>query len=61
MERDPNKSNLVLSRKAGEELVIQFDGEIVRVMVVAIEGNRIKVGVECDKGIKVRRSELEPR
>lgn len=47
---------LVLSRKAGEKLVI---GDNVTVEVVRISGNRITLGVVAPKDVKVLRSELK--
>lgn len=47
---------LVLSRKVGEEIVI---GDDIRVMVVAINGNRIKLGVTAPTGVPIIRSEVE--
>ena len=49
---------LVLSRKPGEELVI---GNDVRVHVVRIVGNRVTLGVEAPREVKVRRAELPAR
>lgn len=49
---------LVLSRKAGEAIVI--DG-VIRVTVSAVLGDRVKIGVEAPRHVKVIREELAPR
>ena len=48
---------LVLSRKVGESVVIDR-GIVVRVL--AVEGGRIRLGVEAPVGVPIRRSELAP-
>lgn len=47
---------LVLSRKAGEKLVI--DGNIT-IRVVRIQGNRITLGIEAPSDVKILRGELD--
>lgn len=49
---------LVLSRKPGEKLVLN-GGEIV-VTVVEVRGNRVKIGIDAPKTVKVIRGELDP-
>ena len=46
---------LVLSRKVGE--TIHIDGQI-KVRVMRIKGNRVKVGIEAPKEVHIVRSEL---
>ena len=46
---------LVLSRKVGEQLVI--DGNII-VEVVKIQGNRISLGIVAPANVKILRGEL---
>jgi carbon storage regulator len=46
---------LVLSRKIGEEIVI---GEDIRVRVVAIQGNQIRLGFVAPRDVLIRREEL---
>jgi len=46
---------LVLSRKLGEEIVI--DGNI-RVKVVGIQGNRVKLGVVAPDSVPIHRQEI---
>jgi len=49
---------LVLTRHAGEQIVIA--GEIV-VTVVAIEGSKIRLGIEAPKTVRVDRKEVHAR
>jgi carbon storage regulator len=46
---------LILSRKAGETLVI--DGRI-RVKVVRVEGDVVKIGIEAPSDISIHRQEI---
>ncbi len=46
---------LVLSRKAGES--IQIDGQI-KITIVTVRGNRVKVGIEAPEEVQILRSEL---
>ena len=46
---------LVLSRKVGER--IRIAGDIV-IVVTAIQGDRIKIGIEAPKSVRVLRGEL---
>jgi carbon storage regulator len=47
---------LVLTRKSHEEIVI--DG-CIRVSILKIDGNRVKIGVEAPADVPVRRKELD--
>ena len=46
---------LVLSRKEGERLVI---GENITLVISKIAGNRVTIGIEAPKDVKIMRSEL---
>jgi carbon storage regulator len=46
---------LVLSRRVGERIRIAADIEVV---VMAIQGDRIKLGIEAPKSVRVLRGEL---
>ncbi len=46
---------LVLSRRQGEEIVI---GDSIRVTVLAVEGNRVKLGIAAPAEVPVHREEL---
>lgn len=45
---------LVLSRKVNESISV---GEEVRVVVVAVAGNQVKLGIEAPPELSIRRSE----
>jgi len=49
---------LVLSRKPGEKLMI---GDNIVITILAINGNRVRVGIEAPKEIPVLRSEVDDR
>jgi carbon storage regulator len=49
---------LVLTRRVGEEMVI--DGNI-RVMVVAVKGEKIRLGISAPPSITVDRKEVHQR
>ncbi|MEX2287171.1 MAG: carbon storage regulator [Planctomycetaceae bacterium] len=46
---------LVLTRKTDEEIVIDGD---VRISIVEIRGNRVKLGVTAPKSVSVQRQEI---
>ncbi len=46
---------LILRRKAGEAISI---GEDVRVVIVDIQGNQVKVGVDAPSGVAIYRDEV---
>lgn len=46
---------LVLSRKAGEEILI---GDEVRLQVVDIRGDKVRLGIEAPKELPVHRREV---
>jgi carbon storage regulator len=46
---------LVLTRKVGEEIII--DGEI-RVSVLLVRGNRVRIGIQAPPSARIRRQEL---
>ena len=46
---------LVLSRKIGEEIVI---GDNIRVTVVAIRGNQVRLGFTAPAEVSIQRDEL---
>jgi len=46
---------LVVTRKAGESIVI---GDKIRITVVALEGDRVRIGVEAPKEVTILRQEL---
>lgn len=48
---------LVLSRKVNEEIII---GGNIRVTVVSIRGNQVRLGFSAPKDVAIQRSELTP-
>lgn len=49
---------LVLSRRVGESLVIEGD---IRVTVIAVQGDRIRLGVTAPANVRVDRAEVHAR
>ena len=49
---------LVLSRKLGEKIVI---GEGIELMVVAVNGNRVKLGIAAPQDCRIVRSECRDK
>ena len=49
---------LVLSRKTGEEIII--DG-LIRVTITAIKGDRVRVGINAPPAIRIDRAEIHQR
>ena len=47
---------LVLSRKAGQELVI---GDNIRITINKLSGNRVTIGIDAPDDIRIVRGELE--
>ncbi len=46
---------LVLSRRPGEALVI---GDGIRIVILSVEGERVRVGIEAPREVPVLRAEL---
>lgn len=46
---------LVLSRKVGEEIVI---GDNIKIAVVAIHGDKVRIGIKAPKDVPVHRKEV---
>ena len=49
---------LVLSRRIGEEIVIAGD---IRVTIVAVKGQRVRLGITAPRSVPVARQELLTR
>ncbi len=49
---------LVFSRKKNEEFVIGEPGSEVRVMVVDIRGDKVRLGIQAAEGVPVHRREV---
>jgi carbon storage regulator len=52
------KTMLVLTRNIGEKIVI---GDNIQITVVAIKGNKVRVGVEAPDDVRVDRQEVHDR
>jgi carbon storage regulator len=46
---------LVLSRKSGEKIVI---GDTIKIVVVEIRGDKVRLGIEADRSVGVHREEV---
>ena len=46
---------LVISRKAGESLIISED---IKVTIVSVAGDKVAIGIEAPKDVKIVRQEL---
>ena len=46
---------LVLTRKLGESITI---GENIKILIVDIEGNQVKIGIEAPRSVEIYREEL---
>lgn len=49
---------LVLTRKSDEAIVI---GDSIRVTVVEVRGNKVRLGIEAPSHVSIHRGELESR
>lgn len=49
---------LVLSRKIGEQIVINDN---IRITVVEIKGNKIRIGIDAPSEVRVDRAEIHER
>jgi carbon storage regulator len=50
---------LILTRKVGETLMI--DDDLVKVTVLGIRGNQVRIGVDAPKSVAVHREEIYQR
>ena len=49
---------LVLSRKVGEEIIV---GSNIRIKVVAIQGEKVRIGISAPKDVIVDRQEIHDK
>ena len=49
---------LILTRRVGEKIII---GENVTVVVLAVKGNQIRIGIDAPREIQVHREEIYQR
>ncbi len=52
---------LVLSRKVDEQIVITINNQLVRVKVIAIDGNKIRLGICAPDEVSIHREEVWQR
>jgi len=52
---------LVLTRRAGERIVMRLGGETVTIELLKIAGNRARVGVQAPTSVVVHRDEVWDR
>lgn len=52
---------LVLSRKVGQTIEVELEGEIVLFSIERIDSYRVRVGVTARNGVNIRRGELSLR
>lgn len=48
---------LVLSRHVDEEIVLETKQGDIRIMVTAVRGNKVRLGIEAPKDINIYRTE----
>lgn len=49
---------MVLSRRATEGVVVKWGGQLARVVVVEIRGDKVRLGFEADKAVTIHRDEV---
>lgn len=50
---------LILTRKTNEAIILTTDdGQEVRLVVLAIKGQQVKIGFEADQSVEIVRAEL---
>lgn len=49
---------LILTRKVGETIVIN---DTIRVTVLQVKGNQVRIGIEAPKDVSVHRQEIHER
>lgn len=49
---------LILSRRIGETLVIEFNGKRVDVIPMSVNGCQVRLGIKAPKEVKVDREEV---
>lgn len=48
---------LVLSRKPGESIKL---GDDIEIILVAVEGQRVRIGIKAPREVRILRTEIEP-
>lgn len=52
---------LVLTRKPQEKLVIDYHGMKIVITVCAIEGSRVRLGIDAPKSVRIDREEIHDK
>lgn len=52
---------LILTRRVGETLVVGEGNDQVKVTVMGVKGNQVRIGVDAPKSISVHREEIYDR
>jgi len=51
---------LVITRRPGEDIIIRTpEGRVVTVRAIRIAGDRVRIGVDADRSVKVNREEID--
>ena len=49
---------LVITRRPNESIVIDTGSEIINIVIVSIRSNKVRIGVDADKHVRVMREEV---
>ncbi|WP_442505860.1 carbon storage regulator [Novipirellula sp. SH528] len=49
---------LVLSRKLGQRIVVNFGDQVAMLEVLRIDGNRVRLGIAAENAVGVHREEV---
>lgn len=49
---------LVLSRKVDEKIIIGEGPDAIEVMVVAMQGDKVRIGIQAPKSLSIHRQEV---
>lgn len=49
---------LVLSRKIGQTIIVETEKGPIQIVLRAIDGGRVKLGIDADKSIKIMQGEV---
>lgn len=52
---------LILTRRVGEALVVGEGNDQIKVTVLGIKGNQVRIGVDAPKNVSVHREEIYQR
>jgi len=52
---------LVLTRQKNESVLAELDGRVVEVKVLAIDGNKVRLGFEAPQEVRILRTEIIDR